>query len=162
MPRLALCMRYLFRDRRACVPWQGVCAGARGGACGRSASHRAYRQPCGCCPRTSCLAWCSICTTESPRVVSDTLHLFWHSCCRGRVHPLSRSGVSFAGFSPLSSAPSAALAFAQGLWYTLRHHPLASGSGSITRCCGPLHPLPFYLSMTHRFEVLPDRLGSTS
>ena len=44
---------YLIEARRACVPWQGVCAGARGGACGRSAGHRAYRQPC-CCPRRSC------------------------------------------------------------------------------------------------------------
>ena len=53
MPRLCTMYTISLHDRRACVPWQGVCVGAHGGACGRSAGHRSYRQPC-CCPRRSC------------------------------------------------------------------------------------------------------------
>ena len=53
MPRLCTMYAISLHDRRACVPWQGACVGARGGACGRSAGHRAYRQPC-CYPRRSC------------------------------------------------------------------------------------------------------------
>ena len=85
MPRLCTMYAISLHDRRACVPWQGVCAGAHGGACGRSADHRAYRQPC-CYPRRSCPCGAASARPNRQEQVSDTPHLFLATCCRA-VHP---------------------------------------------------------------------------
>ena len=119
MPRLCTMYAISPHDRRACVPWQGVCAGAHGGACGRSAGHRAYRLP----------MWCSICTTESPRVGERYTASLFGTLLSGGTSA-SCSGVSFAGFPLFSSAPSAALALCTGSWYTGTSF-LGLGSGSI-------------------------------
>ena len=81
MPRLCTMYAISLHDRRACVPWQGVCVGAHGGACGRFASHRAYRQPC-CCPRISCPCGEASARPTRQGRANGIPHLFLAPCCR--------------------------------------------------------------------------------
>ena len=81
MPRLCTMYAISRHDRPACVPWRGACVGARGGACGRSAGHRAYRQPC-CCPRRSCPCGEASARPNRQEMVSDTAYLFLMPYCR--------------------------------------------------------------------------------
>lgn len=73
--------------------------------------------------------WCSICTTESPRVGERYTASLFGTLLSGGTSA-SCSGVSFAGFPLFSSAPSAALALCTGSWYTGTSF-LGLGSGSI-------------------------------
>ena len=133
MPRLCTMYAISLHDRRACVPWQGVCAGAHGGACGRSAGHRAYRQPC-CYPRRSCPCGAASARPNRQEMVSDTPHLFLAPCCRA-VHPPPVPACRLLAFRPAScwsvrrySLPHHSMcpSFAQ-ICGTPAHHPLASG-----------------------------------
>ena len=121
MPRLCTMYAISLHDRRACVPWQGVCAGAHGGACGRSAGHRAYRQPC-CCPRISCPCGEASARPTRQGRASGIPHLFLAPCCRA-VHP-----------PPVPACRL--LAFRYSLPHHLLHSPFAQVCGTPAR-----HPL---------------------
>lgn len=88
--------------------------------------------------------WCSICTTESPRVGERYTASLFGTLLSGGTSA-SCSGVSFAGFPLFSSAPSAALALCTGSWYTGTSF-LGRGSGSIG---AGLSPAPAVLSLAY-------------
>ena len=118
MPRLCTMYAISLHDRRACVPWQGACVGTHGGACGRSAGHRAYRQPC-CCPRRSCPCGAASARPNSQEMVSDTAYLFLMPYCRA---------------AHWHSVPACCLlAFRYSLPHHLLHSPFAQVRGTPAR-----------------------------
>ena len=124
MPRLCTMYAISLHDRRACVPWQGVCAGAHGGACGRSAGHRAYRQPC-CYPRRSCPYGAASARPNRQEMVSDTPHLFLVSYCQSAYrHPVPACRLAARRYSLPHHLLHSPFAQVRG---TPAHHPLASG-----------------------------------
>ena len=124
MPRLCTMYAISPHDRRACVLWQGACVGAHSGACGRFASHRAYRQPC-CYPRRSCPCGAASARPNRQEMVSDTPHLFLVSYCQSAYrHPVPVCRLAACRYSlphHLLHSP-----FAQ-VCGTPARHPLAAG-----------------------------------
>ena len=145
MPRLCTMYTISLHDRRACVPWQGVCVGAHGGACGRSAGHRAYRQPC-CYPRRSCPCGAASARPNRQEMVSDTPHLFFGTLLSGGTSA-SCSGVSLVGSPVFSSAPFDVPALLRR--FVVHRHVIPWTRVRIYRCRALLHGLFFRLPMGH-------------